>query len=78
MGNLFPGGGNPRNILVDSDLDWGQDVKRLATRLHEVGREVDMGFPLQVTDFEKEFGFPPIDMRMDVVRILLSAGTPSA
>jgi len=28
-------GGEPQNILVDSDLDWGQDIKRLSTRLHE-------------------------------------------
>jgi hypothetical protein len=59
--------GEPENILVDSDLDWGQDVKRLATRLHEVGAQQLTWVPLQVTDFEKEFGFPPIDMRMDVL-----------
>jgi hypothetical protein len=59
--------GQPENILVDSDLDWGQDVKRLATRLHEAGAQRLTWVPLQVTDFEKEFGFPPIDMRMDVL-----------
>jgi hypothetical protein len=59
--------GEPENILVDSDLDWGQDIKRLATRLHEVGAQQLTWVPLQVTDFEKEFGFPPIDMRMDVL-----------
>ena len=59
--------GEPQNILVDSDLDWGQDVKRLATRLREVGAQRLTWVPLQVTDFEKEFGFPPIDMRMDVL-----------
>jgi hypothetical protein len=60
-------GGEPENILVDSDLDWGQDIKRLATRLHEAGARQLTWVPLQVTDFEKEFGFPPIDTRMDVV-----------
>jgi hypothetical protein len=60
-------GGEPENILVDSDLDWGQDVKRLATRLHEAGAQQLTWVPLQVTEFEKEFGFPPIDTHMDVV-----------
>jgi hypothetical protein len=60
-------GGEPEKILVDSDLDWGQDVKRLATRLHEAGARQLTWVPLQVTDFEKEFGFPPIDMHMDVL-----------
>jgi len=27
----------PEKILVDSDLDWGQDLKRLAKRLRELG-----------------------------------------
>ncbi|MEZ5398167.1 MAG: glycosyltransferase family 39 protein [Bryobacteraceae bacterium] len=30
-------GDEPENIAVDSDLDWGQDLKRLAARLREVG-----------------------------------------
>ena len=30
-------GSRPENILVDSDLDWGQDMKRLAHRLKEAG-----------------------------------------
>jgi len=29
-------GSQPENILVDSDLDWGQDMKRLAARLKEL------------------------------------------
>jgi Dolichyl-phosphate-mannose-protein mannosyltransferase len=29
-------GAHPENILVDSDLDWGQDVKRLVWKLHEL------------------------------------------
>lgn len=30
-------GKNPENILVDSDLDWGQDAKHLAIKLQELG-----------------------------------------
>lgn len=30
-------GKNPENILVDSNYDWGQDLKFLAKRLHELG-----------------------------------------
>jgi len=34
-------GSEPEQILVDSDLDWGQDMKRLTQRLQELGaREV--------------------------------------
>jgi len=53
-------GSEPENILVDSDLDWGQDMKRLSQRLHEVGAPsvAWMGFVL--ADLEKEHGFPPI------------------
>jgi len=29
-------GREPENILVDSDLDWGQDMKRLAARLKQL------------------------------------------
>jgi hypothetical protein len=34
--NAFAGQ-HPENIVVDSDLDWGQDLKRLSQRLREVG-----------------------------------------
>jgi 4-amino-4-deoxy-L-arabinose transferase-like glycosyltransferase len=30
-------GGEPDNVLVDSDLDWGQDTVRLARRLRQLG-----------------------------------------
>ena len=30
-------GSRPENFLADSDLDWGQDMKRLAARLHQAG-----------------------------------------
>lgn len=33
-------GSHPENILVDSDLDWGQDMKRLEKRLLAAGAKV--------------------------------------
>ena len=30
-------GDQPEKILVESDLDWGQDLKRLLARLHQLG-----------------------------------------
>ncbi|HKD86806.1 MAG TPA: hypothetical protein VKB58_18805 [Terriglobales bacterium] len=30
-------GKNPQNVLVDSNYDWGQDLKLLSKRLHELG-----------------------------------------
>jgi hypothetical protein len=53
-------GANPENILVDSDLDWGQDYKRLAVRLRELGaREVSFQ-PFATADLERKHGFPPV------------------
>jgi hypothetical protein len=34
--NAFAGR-NPENVLVDSNYDWGQDLKLLARRFHELG-----------------------------------------
>jgi len=55
----FFAGSTPEDILVDSDLDWGQDMKRLSARLKELGApqvtfdefiparlQVEHGFPL--------------------------------
>jgi 4-amino-4-deoxy-L-arabinose transferase-like glycosyltransferase len=33
--NAFAGA-HPENIIVDSDLDWGQDMKRLVWKLHDL------------------------------------------
>jgi hypothetical protein len=30
-------GSHPENFVADSDLDWGQDMKRLANRLRQAG-----------------------------------------
>lgn len=53
-------GDQPEKITVDSDLDWGQDMKRLGARLQEVGaREVTFD-PFIVAHLEAVHGFPPI------------------
>jgi hypothetical protein len=53
-------GSEPEKILVDSDLDWGQDLKRLARRLHEVGAHEVAFLPVIPGDIEHEMGFPEI------------------
>jgi hypothetical protein len=59
-------GGQPENVLVDSDLDWGQDMNRLAARLKELGvKEVALN-PLHPGFWEEAHGFPkivPLDPR---------------
>ena len=55
-------GGEPEKILADSDLDWGQDLKRLSTRLHEAGATDVIFDKYIIGDWEKEHGFPRIHM----------------
>ncbi len=50
-------GSQPENILVDSDLDWGQDQKRLAQRLKELGVKEVFYTPHIMADIYRE-GFP--------------------
>jgi hypothetical protein len=53
-------GRQPEKILVDSDLDWGRDLKRLSQRLKAVGAtSVSMGDLLN-KDFVLEKGLPPV------------------
>ncbi|MGJ5817968.1 ArnT family glycosyltransferase [Paludibaculum fermentans] len=53
-------GNEPEQILVDSDLDWGQDMKRLSARLHELGvRELTFN-PFIMAYLEVAHGFPPL------------------
>jgi hypothetical protein len=59
-------GSHPENILVDSDLDWGQDMKRLANRLHEAGATEVWFEPMVAAAYERESGMPPI-RRMNLV-----------
>jgi len=53
-------GDEPENIVVDSDLDWGQDMKRLAKRLQEAGAAQVTFNPFIVAYLEAVHGFPPI------------------
>lgn len=50
-------GSEPEKIVVDSDLDWGQDMKRLGRRLKEVGAREVTFLPLVETAAR---GYPPI------------------
>jgi hypothetical protein len=53
-------GSKPEDVLVDSDLDWGQDMKRLGRRLQELGaREVYFN-QFEPGDMRTLYGFPPI------------------
>jgi hypothetical protein len=53
-------GDEPERILVDSDLDWGQDMKRLGRRLQEVGARQVTFNPFIIAYLEAVHGFPPI------------------
>lgn len=53
-------GDEPEKILVDSDLDWGQDMKRLSARLREVGATQVAFDPFIVAHLEAVHGFPHI------------------
>jgi hypothetical protein len=52
-------GNEPEKVLVDSDLDWGQDLKRLAHRLHEAGAQQVSFTPSLPVDLGA-LGFPPV------------------
>jgi hypothetical protein len=52
-------GGHPENVLVDSDLDWAQDLKRLGQRLHEVGAQ-DVAFNPFFAENLEAAGFPRV------------------
>jgi hypothetical protein len=56
----FIAGDEPERIVADSDLDWGQDMTRLGTRLRELGAASVTFRPL-VFDFYDRRGLPPID-----------------
>jgi len=56
----FLAGAEPEKILVDSDLDWGQDMKRLARRLEELGAREVTFHPFITARLEAFHGFPPI------------------
>jgi hypothetical protein len=53
-------GDEPKKVLVDSDLDWGQDMKRLSKRLQDLGATRVTFNPFIVAYLEAVHGFPPI------------------
>jgi hypothetical protein len=63
-------GSHPEKIVVDSDLDWGQDIKRLGARLRQEGAPAVYFVSWDLTpaaDLEKEFGFPHIIGKIDTL-----------
>ena len=54
-------GSKPEKILADSDLDWGQDIKRLGKRLQEVGAQ-DVTFDRYIVIDLQQLGFPRVHM----------------
>jgi hypothetical protein len=60
-------GSAPEKVLADSDLDWGQDMKRLSARLREVGATQVAFSPTIVADFEGEMGFPKVVQSSPVI-----------
>jgi hypothetical protein len=53
-------GSEPEKILVDSDLDWGQDVSRLGLRLQELGAHQVTFIPGDMIDLRRQPGFEGI------------------
>ena len=60
-------GSAPEKILADSDLDWGQDMKRLSRRLSEAGATQVAFSPVIIADFEGEMGFPRVTQSSPVM-----------
>lgn len=52
-------GSRPEEMLVDSDLDWGQDLGRVARRLQQVGAREVYFTPFFPVDLARQ-GFPPV------------------
>ena len=57
--------GHPEDILADSDLDWGQELKRVGRRLQQVGAKESLplcGRERYATPeyLQKLAGFPPV------------------
>ncbi len=67
-------GSQPENILVDSDLDWGQDVSRLGRRLHELGADKVTFVAGDKVDFSRQPGFQGITVSETMSWALPAAG----
>jgi hypothetical protein len=61
-------GSAPEKIVVDSDLDWGQDVKRLAARLKELDAKEVTFATMLIANLDREHGFPHLVGDMDATR----------
>jgi hypothetical protein len=53
-------GDHPEGFMVDSDLDWGQDMNRLATYLARVGAERVAFLPFNFTYLRGGHPLPPL------------------
>jgi Dolichyl-phosphate-mannose-protein mannosyltransferase len=53
-------GNRPENVLLDSDLDWGQDMKRLSKRLRDAGAPFVTFTPLADPGLPQVLGLPPV------------------
>jgi hypothetical protein len=51
-------GSRPDQVLSDSDLDWGQDVKRVAKRLKQLGATTVVYNQLFPGRLDELYGFP--------------------
>lgn len=60
------GGRHPEKVLVDSDLDWGQDVTRLASRLHTLGAHRVTFANFAYADFHRQPGFEDIEVNTEM------------
>ncbi len=60
-------GSHPENIVVDSDLDWGQDMKRLGKRLSQSGARELFMLPFLRELPPGAFGLPPIPSQIDAL-----------
>jgi len=61
-------GREPEKILVDSDLDWGQDLKRAARRLRELGALEVSYAGMFLADPETQHDFPRLNRNIDPLR----------
>jgi hypothetical protein len=60
-------GGHPERIVVDSGLDWGQDMKRLAKRLNQAGAQGLAMLPFLRNLPQGAFGLPPMAPEVDAL-----------
>lgn len=67
-------GNQPEKFLIDSDLDWGQDVTRLGRRLQTLGAREVTFISGDLYDFPHHPGFEGIQVYESMSRALPNAG----